>query len=134
MCEVDYTCISVQCKNLRIIIFWMKMTCRYLIYFLIESHSAIAPLTIMCGFYHQPLMMALEYTAALMPFQFKSNLSCCSTVVAITGGWVGLYCTAWCCPHFLLLFLHLVSCCGLLYGRMDKPLNGDLQMTNDGAV
>ena len=45
-----------------------------------------------------------------VPFQFKSNLSCCSTVVAITGGWVALYCTAWCCPQFLLLFLPLVSC------------------------
>ena len=50
----------------------------------------MAPLTIMCGFYHQPLMMALEYTAALMCL---FNLSPISAVVPqwlqlLVGGWV----------------------------------------------
>ena len=62
----------------------------------------------MCGFYHQPLMMALEYTAALMCL---FNLSPISAVVPqwlqlLVGGWAS---TAWCCPQFLLLFLPLVS-------------------------
>ena len=82
-------------------------------------------------------MMALEYTAALMCL---FNLSPISAVVPqwlqlLVGGWAS---TAWCCPQFLLLFLPLVSCALVVgcytYGRVDKPLNGDLRMTNDGAV
>ena len=34
----------------------------------------------------------------------------------------------------LLAFGVFCTCCGLLYGRVDKPLNGDLRMTNDGSV
>ena len=34
----------------------------------------------------------------------------------------------------LLAFGVLCKYYGLLYGRVDKPLNGDLRMTNDGAV
>ena len=70
-----------------------------------------------------------------VPFQFKSNLSCGSTVVAIAGGWVGLYCVVLSTVSLALLaFGVFCTCCGLLHGRVDKPLNGDLRMTNDGAV
>ena len=72
-----------------------------------------------------------------VPFQFKSNLSCCSTVVAIAGsvGGLVLYCVVLSKISLALLaFGVLCTCCGLLYSRVDKPLNGDLRMTNDGAV
>ena len=83
---------------------FLTMSCN----FLIESHSAIAPLTIMCGFYHQPLMMALEYTAVLMCLFNSSPIS------AVVPQWLQLLVGGWVCT-VLRGAVHTFSCSSCIW-------------------
>ena len=62
----------------------------------------------MCGFYHQPLMMALEYTAALMCLFNSSPIS------AVVPQWLQLLVGGWVCT-VLRGAVHTFSCSSCIW-------------------